>query len=255
MTERFRFRLPESFHPNEFLTPKLARYADDARYFVSLILTKASRGQVDECGNVLLMAKHLRNVMHKHHYNNVVDALVEGGAVDRVAYQVGERPFGYRLADRFRDDKHVRVAATDQRLIGRLKSFHEQAEHKRQARMKPVHFALERHQQRLTIESNQAREIIQSLPTKSNRFDVQGVLVRDIEEGEFHCNVGRYGRLSNNVTSMKRELRPALRVEGEPLQQVDIRCCQPALLSKVIREGPRSTGDRQGHREPASKHI
>jgi hypothetical protein len=44
------FRLPETFHPGEFLRrPQLRNCHDDARYFVSLILTKLARRQVDEC--------------------------------------------------------------------------------------------------------------------------------------------------------------------------------------------------------------
>jgi hypothetical protein len=173
--------------------------------------------------------------MHKRHYKDVVDALRDGEAVERDNYEVGECPFGYRLADRFIGDKHVRIAAHDPRLIGRLKLFHEQAERERLGRMKPVHFALERLQQQLEIDGDLAREIIKSLPADSNPWDIQGVLVRDIEDKDFRLNVSRYGRVSNNITSLKREVRSALRYGKEPLKHVDIKCCQPALLGLMMR--------------------
>ncbi|TWU13878.1 hypothetical protein CA54_27180 [Symmachiella macrocystis] len=254
MNGLFQFCLPESFHPREFLrTPNLIHQADDARYFMSLILTKTARGQVDQFGNVRLMAKYLRNIMHKHRYNHVVDALLERGAVERVPYQVGKQSFGYRLAERFRDDKHVRIAAEDFRLIDRLRSFHEEAEHERQSRMKPEHFALERHQQLLTIDGNQVRDIIASLPQRSNPWDSQGVLVRDIEDRDFHVNVGRFGRLSNNITSMKLEIRPALRLRSEPLQHVDIRCCQPALIGRELRSKTEDKAQSGRRKEQATE--
>lgn len=240
------FLLPESFQPGEFLrTPQLIRLADDARYFMSLILTKTARDQVDDSGHVRLMAKHLRSIMHKHHYKQVVDALLVGGAVKRVAYQVGECSYGYQLAERFHRDKHVRIAAQDPRLVDRLRLFHEKAEHERHSRMKPVHFALEQHQQRLSIDGKQAHDIIESLPPASNPWDCQGILVRDIQEKNFHVNVGRYGRLSNNITSMKREIRPALSLRSEPLQHVDIRCCQPALIGKEAKDRARQDKRQQ----------
>ena len=246
MNSPFQFRLPKSFHPAEFLrTPKLLRLADDARYFVSLILTKLARRDVDECGHVRLMAKHLRNVMNFRNYSAVVDALLDGGAVTRAPYQVGERSFGYRLAERFRAYRHVRIPATDPRLIARLAAFHEQAEQERRSRMKPVHYGLERHQFRLRIDGNLAREIIAGLSPTSNPFDVQGILVSDIEHRDFRVNVGRFGRLSNNVTSMKRELRAALMVGGQSLQHVDISCCQPALIGRAARAGQQA-GREQG---------
>jgi hypothetical protein len=174
--------------------------------------------------------------MHKYYYNKVVDALLVGGVVERVAYLVGQRSFGYRLTDRFRYDKHVRIEAKDPRLIDRLLLFHQQAEYDRLSRMKPVHLALERLQQQLTIDGDQAREIIDSLPADCNPWDCQGLLVRDIEDKEFHVNVGRYGRLSNNITAMKREIRPALRIGSNELHHVDIRCCQPALIGRVVKQ-------------------
>jgi hypothetical protein len=197
------------------------------------------------------MAKYLRKIMHKHDYNKVVDALLAGGAVERVAYHNGDCPFGYRLGDRFLQDKHVRIAAQDPRLIGRLHLFHQQAECERLERMKPVHFALERLQKQLDIDGDLAREIIASLPPSSNPWDIQGVLVRDIESQDYHLNVGRYGRVSNNISSMKREVRSALRHGKEQLKHVDIKCCQPALIGKVIKE-TKQQEHKRGQQEKAS---
>jgi hypothetical protein len=249
MNPSYCFRLPESFQQGEFLrTPVLTQLADDARYFISTILTKTSRKQ-DDLGYVRLMAKHLRSIMHKHKYNGVVDALLDGGAVERVAYRNGHYPFGYRLADRFLYDKHVRIAAQDPRLIHRLRLFHKQAEIERRARMKPVHFALEQLQHRLEIDGDLAREIIAALPPSSNPWDIQGVLVRDIENQDFHLNVGQYGRVTNNISSMKREVRSALRHGKELLKHVDIKCCQPALIGLIMQKEEK----QQEHRQDQTK--
>jgi hypothetical protein len=253
MTLSYCFRLPESFEPGEFLrTPKLFGLADDARYFISTILTKTARKQADGSGYVRLMAKHIRKIMHKHHYKDVVDALRDGEAIERDNYEVGECPFGYRLARRFIADKHVRIAAQNPRLIRRLKLFHEQAERERLGRMKPVHFALERLQQQLEIDGDLAREIIKSLPAGSNPWDIQGVLVRDIEDKDFRLNVSRYGRVSNNITSLKREVRSALRHGKEPLKHVDIKCCQPALLGLMMHREKTHQGHRTGSAQQES---
>ena len=243
----YSFVLPESFHPGEFLTsPALLCRWDDARYFVSLILTKLARGQVDDGGMIRLRAAYLRNVMHNRGCKPVVDALLEGGAVWRTAYKVGEKSFGYRLSDRFIGDRHVRLPISNARLIGRLAVFHEQQEVERLARMQPVHLALAKQQHRLRIHGDAAREIVAGLPPKSNPFDVQGVLVANIEHREFHCNVGRYGRLANNITSLKREVRETLHVGGRKLGSVDLSCVQPALLGKIIRDSTPSTDSKHG---------
>ena len=261
MTEHT-FALPESFDPEEFLTsPKLWRRQDDARYFISLILTKTATRDVDERGLVRLHAKHLQNVMYQESYSKVIAALRLGGAVERFPYQVGEKSFGFRLSARFVGDKHVRVPATDRRLIARLDAFHAQAAVERDSRMKPVHRLLEERQTGLQIHGNEARRILAELPSSCNPFDVQGTLISDIERGEFHCNVGRYGRFTNNITSLKRELRDSLHVEGERLASVDIACAQPALLGKIIASAttaghePTGRGDgRKGGKQSKGKY-
>ena len=92
------------------------------------------------------------------------------------------------------------------------------------------------------------------MPTSSNPWDCQGVLVRDIEDKEFHVNVGSYGRISNNLTSLKREIRPALRLGKESLQHVDIRCCQPGLIGKIVKGRTRQQDREQGRETGGSNY-
>jgi hypothetical protein len=207
---------------------------DDARYVISLILQKMAKGQVDDTGVVRLRAEYLKNVMDQKHYAAVIKALVAGGAVSRAPYTQGVKSFGYTLSEQFIRDKHVRVPVRDQRLAHRIHLFHEQTEDDRRKRMKPVHRELERLQRQLQIDGDRAREIIAALPVKSNPYDIQGILVAAIERGDFHLNPGRYGRVANNITSMKREVRGTLHVGGERLEGIDISCCQPALIAKIM---------------------
>ena len=234
---KFSFILPSSFDAREFLTsPSLRNRWDDARYLIHLILTKFARRDVDERGLVRLMAVHLMNIMNQDTYAAVIDALRFGGVIERFPYSVGNRSFGFRLAERFVGDTHVRVIATDPRLIRRLERFFEITAADRDGRMKPIHRALASRQTRLAINGAEARRTLDALPRVCNPFDIQGIQIADIEQREFRCNVGRFGRVTNNITSLKRELRRSLHVEGEPLSSIDLSCAQPALLAKLIME-------------------
>ncbi len=174
-------------------------------------------------------------------------------AIKRFPYQKGERSFGYLPGERFVTDKHVRVPITDERLRRRLDAFYKEAAVQRRSRMKPVHYALAEQQSRLSIDGDRARKILQQFP-KSNRFGVQGILIEDIENHNFHTNVGRYGRMSNNITAMKREVRSTLHVEGEPLWSVDISCCQPTLITKLMRDQLGET-KREGREEREERRV
>ena len=225
------FVQPESFEPTEFLPPSLRRYSDDARYFVSLILHKLARGRVDDNGFVRLRAAYLRNVMSKDHYSQIVDQLLARGVVRRSAYEVGVQSFGYVLEDRFLADQHTRVPITSARLRRRWQKALSRADAERDARLLPVHRHLAQLQEQLEIDVVRARQTVTQLPAKSNPWDTQGVLVADIWDRDFHVSVGNYGRMANNITSLKRELRSSLHVGGHHLTGVDIACCQPALIA------------------------
>lgn len=241
----FHFTLPASFDPREFLkTQRLQNRMDDARYFVSLILRKLAHRDVDELGVVRLHARFLGNVMSIRTCAAVVEALLEGDAVERFPYTPGLRSFGYRLSRRFVADRHVRIEATDARLIARLKLLHGLQEAESTKRMLPVHRALARQQRRLRIHAGTARDILKSLPPKSNEFDCQGILVGDIERREFRLNVGHYGRVANSITSLKRELRQTLHVDGQPLGHVDLSCAQPAFVARIMQHD--GTDSREG---------
>ncbi|MCX7418874.1 MAG: hypothetical protein NT013_04975 [Planctomycetia bacterium] len=171
--------------------------------------------------------------MYQTTYAEVMDELRQGGVFERDRYLVGRRSFGFRLADRFAHDRHVRVPVTDQRLIKRLASFAAEHHQKQVATWLPVHHALADQQRRLRIHGDQAREWL-SLNQEANRFDVQGVLVGNIESGQFHFSVGTYGRVFNSISNLKRGLRYFIHVGGKPLWHVDLSCCQPALIAKMI---------------------
>ncbi len=232
----FWFTNPESFYPGEFFrSPKLRLRCEDARYFISLILRKLAQRDVDHLGLVRLHAKHLNNIMHQVFYAAVIEALLEGGAVERFPYLVGARSFGFRLAARFIGDQHLRVPATDPRIINRMVMFHELVAAERRERMKPVHHLLAERQRRLKIHGNKAREILAGLPSESNPYDTQGILIADIEDRDFHVNVGNYGRLANNITNLKRELsRHAARRKSTTRQRRPVVCSASICLEAHV---------------------
>lgn len=241
-TEQFIFTLPQSLHVEQVLGRALRRFDEDARYFVSTIVRKTARGQADRNRYVPLRAEHVRSIISYRKAKAVVDQLLATGIVQRRPYQRGVRPFSYRLHERYLDNPHVRQPVASSLIRDKLARFAAQARAKQRKRMLPVHLDLERRQQHLEVSGELARTILGGLPPASNPYDVQGILVADIEEGRFRLTVGNFGRVSNNITSMKRELRRALRYNDAPLVGIDISCCQPALVALLLEVSTRLQG-------------
>jgi hypothetical protein len=47
---------------------------------------------------------------------------------------------------------------------------------------------------------------------------------------------GTYGRVHNSITSLRRTLRPSLRIAGQPLGNIDIVQSRPAFLAVLINQ-------------------
>jgi hypothetical protein len=60
------------------------------------------------------------------------------------------------------------------------------------------------------------------------------VLVGNLRRREFPFTVSTTGRVFNSITGLKRELRAEVRIDGERVGGVDIRCAQPALLALAM---------------------
>jgi hypothetical protein len=232
------FRHPETLDIGDVMHPRFHNRLDDCRYLVDLILRRISQDMVDDRGYVHLNAKLLDQVMRKSDRKTLVDSMIEREILDRrSAYQVGMQSFGYRIHRRFLADKHALTPASDGRLIRALERYKARARAIQYANWQQVHFDLEARQRGLTIDIEQADDIISSLPAESNPFDIQRIIASNIFERKHRLTLGTRGRVSNSITSMKREVRAALRDnKNKKLASVDIKNAQPAFLGQEAKQ-------------------
>lgn len=234
--DRVYFYHPESMDLGEALPPKLHNRIDDGRYLVDLIVWQTATGREDKEGYVSLQASLLDKVMRKSNRVELVESMIGEKVLERSPYfQIGAKSYGYRIHRRFARDHHTTTAATDRRLIRAIGRARDAARERQAARWLPVHFALAERQYGLRIDIDEAEEIISGLPAKSNRYDVQRILVRNIDQGQYRLSVGQWGRVSNSITSLKREVRSALRYMGQKLRSADLKCSQPTFLGQEVR--------------------
>jgi hypothetical protein len=222
------FIIPARFEAKDVLPYSLRRQRDDARWLVHTITWKMAYDCTDVLGYVRLHSAILRRVMSRRHYAEVIGHLLNGQVLDPLApYCPGERSFGYRLAERYLADDYKVVEAKDRGLIERLRREKQRMEEEQQEHWLPIHHMLHQHQHRLTIRPAVDAALAALAPV--TRL-CQSVLVGNIRRRDFRFTVGNTGRCFNAITGLKRDLRFHLRLAGEPIGGVDIRCAQPSLL-------------------------
>ena len=236
---RVTFDLPRSFDPTEYLTGPLALKADYGRWLVSAVLRKMALGGRDEWGLARLHSDVLYRVLGNG-AGKIVQALETGQVIETTPYRGGVKTRGYRLALRFLDDRCVRVPCTNPVLRERLLRERERMESAAEAartRWLPIHHTLNAEQHALSIDGRLADEILDTLPAHTTLC--QSVLVADLRRRAFRFSVGSTGRVFNAISSLKRELRGAVRLAGEPTGCVDLVNSQPALLAvEMLLQNP-----------------
>ena len=234
---RYTFLLPASFDPLEFLPGRRMLDADPVRWLMSTILRKTADRAVDLWGCVRLDAMILRRVLGRRS-SEIARALESGGAIETAAHRSGDRCKGYRLAQRYLGDRCVRVQCVEPHLLARLDAEQRRLEAQdTRSAWQPIHHALDAQQRALSIDARAADAILDGLPPHTRLC--QDVLAGDLRRRAFRFSVGMTGRVFNSITSLKRELRGAVRLAGQPMGNVDLVCSQPALLAvEMLRETP-----------------
>lgn len=225
--------LPGIFDAPKCLPTRLQHRCDDARFFVGQVVWQMVAHRQDRWGYARLGQKVLRQVLTWRSEAPVKAALVDAGVIERDTHIQGERNAGYRLTDEYLQSGHIRQRPTCPFLKAKLAEVKRRIKADQDERRLPIHDKLHELQQRLTIRADAAAAIIAKMDTTKARF-IQGVLVENIRRRRMTHSVCSTGRFFNAITGLSRQLRPALRLDGEPLASVDLRCCQPSLLSALV---------------------
>ncbi len=228
------FYVPESFRPETSLPQRLLLHAQSAYYLMHLILVRLVHGERD-CAR--LKMKYLENVMGRRHAGIIRASLEESGDTCRVGgYREGQYAFGYLPGEKYRDQRLRPFHPTNPELLQRLARLHHEIDENGGRHLLPIHKQWEQWQTSLTIDINQARSAVATLPVASNPYDIQSLLIDRLPRQEYRFKVDDYGRVHNSITNLHRRIRPALRIHGEPTMHIDIVNSQPALLAVLIRQ-------------------
>jgi hypothetical protein len=150
--------------------------------------------------------------------------------------QKGKSAYAYRLGADYRDAKHTRHDLTHPATINML-------ERHKGRKLEPVHKFIERNLLKLTVEPVPEERLLELARqdgddgTVGAKVEAYRESLRWIAEKSFFIRVDDFAhRVHTNITGLKSELRSYLRVNGQPLCQIDIKCAQPLLIGLLARK-------------------
>jgi hypothetical protein len=193
---------------------------------------------LDQTGQfTLLKSQYLRRVIHADLLKPLLDAMRSAGLIERDDhYVIGEKSYGYRLANRHATAPTIRIACRRPQFGHRIHSLR----HQDFRRYKAVHKHLFHWLGRVRIDEPQALQVVDGRMSMDEVRDAHRLAVRMIADRQWEFRVCDYGRVHTNVTRLLRPLRRLLRVDGQPLVCLDAANSQPLfLLAALLTAGDR----------------
>ncbi len=241
--QEFWLTLPASYEPQEFLPPSMANRHDDARWLMHQIVRKTTFRETDRRGFARLDSRILRHTMDHRAVARIIELHEAGGAITTDPHIAGVRTTGFMLGERYLDDRHTRVLVTNRRLLVNIEREHERMkEEAPKKQWRQIHWDLDRAQYAVTV-APEIDDMLLALPPTT--LLSQDILVGMLKRRQLPFSVSSTGRVFNGVTSLKRTLRPGLRINGQHHAQVDIRNAQPGFLGLLIQRNCAATNSQK----------
>ncbi len=161
-------------------------------------------------------------------WNKIRRFLIDRGILEcDEDYTIGVKAKWYRLGPDWRNHGLHRETIRDSRVLARI----QRAEGHRcpQLPRREVHDHLERYLRLVRVDEPTARRWI-CQRERSVRQHLTALRIATIQSGQASVIVDAYGRVHSPLTNLRRKARPALRIYGQELVEVDVSNAQPLLL-------------------------
>lgn len=148
---------------------------------------------------------------------------------------IGESCYKYSFAPNYKS-KYLALPLHNQKLIRRIERAGDELR-KEAAKSIRTHSEQVKFLKQLSIDENYT-EILSSYTEGTDRYNfILASATRIINEDIYYSIDNTSGRFHSNVTNLSKDLRPYLRVKGQPLANADVKNSQP-YLSTIILTNP-----------------
>lgn len=228
--------LEESLRPLvEGVDPSLL---DQYRWAVhSITFNLLTDRRFDEDDFVPLKIAFLRKILVADNVTPILKDLTRWGFIEsNESWRSGHFSKGYRCTERYRTGRIIELAITDPRLNRKVERI-------RQEHLQEIHALPEgyghvfRSLSALSVDLEGAEaHIAQTYPQDSRKSNARRVALAYIARSEYWMTVGQKGkRAHHNLSNLASDLRPFLKLDGHPIQQIDIANSQPFIMHLLFR--------------------
>lgn len=231
MLDPIAFYLPQEFDASAVVTKRLVPAAE---WLVGTVVRHVGRRPKRIA--VPLLSKLLEQQLGRN-YVHIRKALHDSSDLLRVGgYSPRRHSYHYQLGRHHESKGLRRHEITDRVQCRRIRAAWQRVRERQRQRLRPVHRKWIAWQETLGVDLQRARQALQRIPSHSNPYGIQDMLIDRIVRGEHRFTVDSCGRCHNSISSLHRTLRPALTIDSQPIVQIDIVASQPTFLMGLLRK-------------------
>ena len=147
----------------------------------------------------------------------------------------GQASYKYNFAPDYLS-KYISLPLNNAKLIRRIESAHQELR-KQDTKSIRNHSEQAKYLKQLTIADNYSDFVKENYMTETDQYNsILGSATRIINKDIFYSIDNTSGRFHSNITNMAKGLRPYLRINNEPLANIDIKNSQPYLSTILLTD-------------------
>jgi hypothetical protein len=220
------------FDHRKILPPSLWPYQEDAKYFLHLVyqhglLRYGAAARMDRSVN--LKHDYLAEIINGRQLRNIRECLEKGGWLKcDHQYATGEKSFTYSLGPKAARGQFRLEPLSEPNFIEKIQNW----QRRKESALSPTMQHIVSFLPKITLDEEQAALLVQQGSLGSRQaLQEQFMFIRN---GAWYCTRCDAGRLYTNITSLRRDGRGALRVNGNGLYNVDISNSQFLALILLV---------------------
>jgi hypothetical protein len=216
----------------ELLKPEIKGFSPDCLKEVISILSCHIR---EEDGSAPLLMEYIKKLVPQG--DKYLSGLIELGIIERSGqYIPGSTSYKYNFASDYQS-KYLSFVLDNAKLIRRIEKVYNYLK-KQPNKLIRNHSEQIRFLNKLTIEAGYKEYLDSNYSADTEQFNLIAASATRIINKDITYSVDKTsGRFHSNLTNMAKGLRPFVRINGEPLINIDIKNSQP-YLSTIILTNP-----------------
>lgn len=220
------------------LDPSSLKYGDKIACITDLIYTAPVYNRdLRDRQLIPLQKQQLRERFGRIDLDSAINEAVDSGIIYvDPSYQPEKYSKGYSIGTSYWADDVDEWEVTNKYILNKEREFWQRRTTDNRANWESIHYKLWADLQTITIDDLSKQELMFYAEYDHTNYIQNLISYNKVRRGKWFLTVCPYKRVHTNITNIQSGMRAHLKINNERLVKLDIKNCQPLLMTKLIEK-------------------